>query len=132
MDTGTEGMSWATQKEGKFDSAICIEELDFAAGFQDGRCGVALVFGNERRGVSRMTLEASDRLFFLPMSGFTQSFNIGVALAMSLDAAIRSGVFDVGALAEAEKVKLMGKWLLRDVKGARSYLSNAGIEFVDF
>jgi len=32
----------------------------------------ALVFGNERRGVSRAFIDASDATFFLPMCGFTQ------------------------------------------------------------
>ena len=39
---------------------------------------VALVFGNERRGVSPGLLEAADASFYLPMAGFTQSFNISV------------------------------------------------------
>ena len=40
---------------------------------------VALVFGNERRGVSPGLLEAADASFYLPMAGFTQSFNISVS-----------------------------------------------------
>ena len=43
---------------------------------------VALVFGNERRGVSSVLLEAADATFYLPMAGFTQSFNISVAAAI--------------------------------------------------
>ena len=39
---------------------------------------VALVFGNERRGVSPALLAAADATFYLPMAGFTQSFNISV------------------------------------------------------
>ena len=41
------------------------------------RGGAALVFGNERRGVSQVLSEAADGAFYLPMSGFTQSFNVG-------------------------------------------------------
>lgn len=131
-EVAPEGMAWVTSKRGEHKPAVPINELDFASGFAGGRRGVALVFGNERRGVSRMLLEASDACFYLPMSGFTQSFNIGVALAMSLSAALRSGAFPSGSMNETEQIELMGRWLLRDVKGARSYLSNAGVEFLDF
>jgi len=130
--SAVEGMGWVTAKSGEFAPAVPIEELDFSAGLCDGHRGVALVFGNERRGVSRLLLESSDALFYLPMCGFTQSFNIGVALAMSLSAAIRSGAFPAGSLDEAERIELMARWLLRDVKGARTYLHDAGLEFADF
>ena len=127
-----EGMGWVTAKAGEYEAAVAIEDVDFGLGSRDGHEGIALVFGNERRGVSRLLLEASDGLFFLPMAGFTQSFNIGVALAMSLNAAIRSGAFPVGGLPESERIEIMGRWLLRDVKGARTHLHHAGVEFDDF
>lgn len=111
---------------------VPTEQIDFGAGLRDGHRGIALVFGNERRGVSQLLLEASDALFYLPMSGLTQSFNIGVALGMSLHAAIRSGAFPASGLPEDECIELMGRWLLRDVKGARTHLFHAGIEFADF
>lgn len=49
---------------------------------------VALVFGNERTGVTAETLTAADGLFWIPMRGFTQSFNISVAVAASVTRAI--------------------------------------------
>ena len=63
------------------------------------------------------------------MSGFTQSFNIGVALSMSLSAAIGTGHFGTGGLTEDERAELLGRWLLRDVKASRSLLALAGLEF---
>jgi len=112
--------------------AVPIDELDWGSCFCDGRAGAALVFGNERRGVSRVLVDDADGAFYLPMSGFTQSFNVGVALAMSLHAAVRTGLFPVGTLGEDEQAELLGRWLLRDIKAARGLLQQAGLEFADF
>ena len=93
---------------------------------------MAIVLGNERRGVSRALVERSDAAFYLPMCGLTQSFNISVAAAVALYAVLSSGSFPQGSLDEEEQVELLGKWLLRDVKAAKPLLRKAGIEFVDF
>lgn len=129
-----EGKGWLTAKRGGPSHAVPIGELDFAhgAGADDGSHGVALVFGNERRGVSRMMLDGADGAFYLPMSGFTQSFNISVALAMALAAAVATGRFPTDSLAEDERIEILGRWLLRDIKAARSLLYQAGLEFADF
>jgi tRNA (guanosine-2'-O-)-methyltransferase len=50
---------------------------------------IALVFGNERSGVSEETLRHADGPFWIPMRGFTQSFNISAAVAAS----VSRGVF---------------------------------------
>ncbi|HIJ74864.1 MAG TPA: RNA methyltransferase [Candidatus Hydrogenedentes bacterium] len=44
----------------------------------------ALVFGNERDGVTPELLERADGRIVVPMLGFSQSFNISVAAAISL------------------------------------------------
>jgi hypothetical protein len=80
--------------------------------------GVAVVFGNERRGVSRAFIERADHAFFLPMAGLTQSFNISVAAAMSLYALLATGHFPEGTLSDDERTELLGRWLLRDVRCA--------------
>lgn len=43
---------------------------------------IALVLGNEKDGVSKEALDLSDGNVLVPMSGFTQSFNISVAGAL--------------------------------------------------
>jgi tRNA (guanosine-2'-O-)-methyltransferase len=107
--------------------AVPIDNLDFRA-----KRGTALVFGNERRGVSRAFIEFADAPFYIPMAGLTQSFNISVAVAMSLYAAIASGQFPEGSLTEEDRYELLGRWLLRDVKAARPLLlKEAGLEFAD-
>jgi tRNA (guanosine-2'-O-)-methyltransferase len=50
---------------------------------------VALVFGNEHRGVSDEALEEADGSFSIPMMGMVQSLNISVACAVSLYEALR-------------------------------------------
>ena len=95
--------------------------------------GVAIIFGNEARGVSRAFIQRADHAFFLPMVGMTQSFNISVAVAMTLYAAIATGHFPEGSISEAERLELLGRWLMRDVKAAKQLLrSQAQLDLDDF
>jgi tRNA (guanosine-2'-O-)-methyltransferase len=57
--------------------AIPIEEVDFTK-------PTALVFGNEKEGVSEEFLQASHAHVIIPMEGFVQSFNISVAASLAL------------------------------------------------
>jgi tRNA (guanosine-2'-O-)-methyltransferase len=59
------------------EGSVGLEALSFAA-------PVALVFGNEHRGVSAEALALADARYAIPMRGFTQSFNVSVAAALSL------------------------------------------------
>lgn len=52
-------------------------ELDFTE-------KVAVVMGNEHRGVSQEACELSDDVFFIPMHGMVQSLNVSVATAVIL------------------------------------------------
>jgi tRNA (guanosine-2'-O-)-methyltransferase len=49
---------------------------------------MALVFGNERFGVSTEALASADGVFWIPMRGFTRSLNISVAVGVSISCAI--------------------------------------------
>lgn len=49
---------------------------------------VALVFGNESRGVSAEARARADALYAIPMRGFVQSLNVSVAAAVSLAHAV--------------------------------------------
>lgn len=49
---------------------------------------IALVFGNERRGVSQEVLEGCDGVFWVPMRGFIQSFNVSAAVSAAVSRAI--------------------------------------------
>ncbi len=63
------------------DDAKSLFELTF-----DGR--LALVFGNERFGVSPEALAGADAAFWIPMLGFTRSLNISAAVSATLTCAI--------------------------------------------
>ena len=59
------------------EAARPIAEIDFTR-------PTAVVFGNEKDGVSPEMLELVDGRFIIPMQGFSQSFNISVAAAIAL------------------------------------------------
>jgi tRNA (guanosine-2'-O-)-methyltransferase len=52
----------------------------------DGK--LALIFGNERTGVSAEAAAGADGTFWIPMRGFTQSLNVSAAAAATLTRAI--------------------------------------------
>lgn len=45
---------------------------------------IALIFGNELRGVTKDLLDQSDIKTYIPMYGFTQSFNLSVSVGICL------------------------------------------------
>lgn len=49
---------------------------------------IALVFGNERFGVSPEVLDSCDGCFWIPMRGFTQSLNVSAAVCATLARAV--------------------------------------------
>jgi len=63
------------------EGATSLFEMSF-----DGK--VALVFGNERHGVSPEVQTQADGVFWIPMRGFTQSLNISVAAAAAITRAV--------------------------------------------
>ncbi|HEY8207600.1 MAG TPA: RNA methyltransferase [Myxococcaceae bacterium] len=63
------------------EGATSLFEMSF-----DGK--LALVFGNERHGVSPEIQSQADGVFWIPMRGFTQSLNISVAAAAAITHAV--------------------------------------------
>jgi len=45
---------------------------------------VALMFGNEHRGLSKKAMELADHTLYIPMRGFVQSLNLSVTAAICL------------------------------------------------
>ncbi len=78
---------------------------------------VALVFGNEMRGLTAAAIEGADGLISLPMMGMIQSLNISVACAITLYEALRqrraSGGYDLPSLGESVRATLRDEWLNR-------------------
>ena len=75
---------------------------------------VALVFGNEHRGVSEEAAANADANFQIPMLGMIQSLNVSVAAAVSLYEALRQrlacGAFNQSALSQEDLDALYEDW----------------------
>jgi tRNA (guanosine-2'-O-)-methyltransferase len=94
------------------DGARALDDLSFAG-------KVALVFGNEHRGVSDAALALADARFAIPMRGFVQSLNVSVAAAIALAKAVERRVAERGRhgdLGEAEAAALRERFYTLSVK----------------
>jgi tRNA (guanosine-2'-O-)-methyltransferase len=94
------------------DDARSLFELEFDQ-------PLALVFGNERTGVTPDALAASDSAFWIPMRGFTRSLNVSAAVAATLSQAIGrrlARVGDSGDLPESEARALRERFYALSVK----------------
>ena len=79
----------------------------------------ALVFGNERTGVSEEALAGADGTFWIPMRGFTRSLNVSAAVAATLGRAMAwraEHLEDEGALSPEEAEALRGRFHALSVK----------------
>jgi tRNA (guanosine-2'-O-)-methyltransferase len=97
-----------------------LGELSFAG-------KVALVFGNEHRGVSDEARALADASYAIPMRGFVQSLNVSVAAAISIAKAVERREFERGRhgdLAEDEARALRERFYLLAVK-QRARISKA-------
>jgi tRNA (guanosine-2'-O-)-methyltransferase len=78
---------------------------------------VALVFGNEHRGVSEEAAKLADANFEIPMVGMIQSLNVSVACAVTLFEAVRqrmnSGRYEKSSFDDKEVKKLLKKWAMK-------------------
>lgn len=75
---------------------------------------IAIVVGNEHRGVSNEMKSYSDEIFYIPMKGMIQSLNVSVAAAVSLFEALRQrenqNMYDRSELSPKELDELIDKW----------------------
>ena len=79
---------------------------------------IALIFGTELTGISEDVQDMADEFVYLPMFGFTESFNISVCAALcmhELSTKIRAQVPDY-KLTESEKKEIYLEWLKVSVK----------------
>jgi tRNA (guanosine-2'-O-)-methyltransferase len=75
---------------------------------------IAIVFGNEHRGLSGEAVELADEIFFIPMYGMVQSLNVSVSAAITIYEALRQrlkeGMYDKSELSEDEMRRLIDEW----------------------
>ncbi len=95
---------YATRLSGK---ATRLYDVDLTA-------RVALVFGNEHRGVSDEAAKHADGLIRIPMAGMIESLNVSVACAVCLYEALRQrgakGLYDRPSLSPTEVENLFEQW----------------------
>jgi len=89
------------------ENAEDIYNLDFTE-------KVAIVMGNEHRGISDEISKACDKHIYIPMRGMIQSLNVSVATAVVLYEAQRQrtekGMYDKSELKNNELEKLIDEW----------------------
>ena len=109
----------APEDQGGRATAEGVKSLPiFSLPFQDK---LALVFGNEKAGVSKELFAVAKYHAFIPMLGFVESLNISVACAISLFAStvrISERERQVDPLDEGERQELVSEWLRRNCKYA--------------
>jgi len=100
---------WATRIVGNSKS---LYEIDFTR-------KIALLFGNEHKGLSEEASSYATGNFVIPQVGMVQSLNISVACAVSLYEGFRqrsaAGMYDKSALSEAEQETIFKKYADREL-----------------
>jgi len=89
------------------ENAVNIYDIDFTE-------KIAIVMGNENRGISEEAAKLSDKTIYIPMRGMIQSLNVSVAAAVTLYEAQRQraekGMYDKSELPEEELEKKIDEW----------------------
>ena len=76
---------------------------------------IALVFGTELRGITDTVLTYADATAYIPMYGFTQSFNVSVSVALCVQTIlehIKAAAVD-WQLSPKEQIEVQWQWLER-------------------
>ena len=84
---------------------------------------LAVVFGNEHRGVSSEMRALADGAFSIPMRGFVESLNVSVAAAITLQAITREGR---PRLEPVRRRELLARFLMNSVKNADEIIAQTG------
>jgi tRNA (guanosine-2'-O-)-methyltransferase len=80
---------------------------------------IALVFGNEHAGASDFLRQRAAGRFTIPMHGFAESFNVSVAVGISLAFGVRGRIQALGRhgdLTADQQRRLVGEWQRRSVR----------------
>jgi len=94
-------------------NAVSIKDLKLDA-------PIALVFGAEKEGLTEYALNNADESVFIPMYGFTESFNISVTVALCLYELInrlRNSSINY-SLSDQEKQEILLQWMKNSIKDA--------------
>ena len=83
---------------------------------------LAVVFGNEHRGVSSDVRDHVDGTFAIPMLGFVESLNVSVAAALTVRG-LRGCI--QGGLSPARELELKARFLMNSVKNATQVIEQS-------
>lgn len=95
-----------------------IETIDVGA-------PVAVVFGNERDGLSDAAIAACDGAVSIPMYGMSQSFNLSVSVALVMNRLTtrrREALGALGDLPREQREYLRARWVAQKIRGASGIL----------
>ena len=94
------------------ESTVDPHELAFEAN------PIALVFGNEESGLSEESLDGADGSFYIPMSGFTQSLNLSVTVAVALYSIRHAALAgdEIGDMSTDEQRSTYDNWIRRQTE----------------
>ncbi len=114
----------------------CFDELRakdykiFATSLHEGSMSIyeldstqktAIVFGTESEGISEEVCQKADALVHIPMSGFTESFNLSVSAAICLTV-LKGTSASWPSISEKEKLELKAEWYRKIVREADKIL----------
>lgn len=87
---------------------------------------VALIFGNEMRGVAKEVVDFSDQSVYIPMYGFTESFNVSVAAAICMYEMKKKLINSPlnYKLSEEKKLDLKVRWATHSARSGDELLRN--------
>ncbi|HEX8279678.1 MAG TPA: RNA methyltransferase [Segetibacter sp.] len=92
-------------------NSVGLYDIDFTE-------SIALVFGNERFGVSEQTRSLADGNFVIPQCGIIQSLNISVACAVTIYEAYRqkqlAGHYKQTSIPKARTEELLTEWGIKE------------------
>ena len=88
---------------------------------------IAIVMGSEKDGISETVRCQADSLFYLPMKGFAQSFNLGVASAITCAHLDAIGTLNPNICSKI-KQRILLTWLVRSAEGSMPLLRKAGLD----
>lgn len=86
----------------------------------------AIVFGTEADGITKEAGEMADGFVHIPMSGFTESFNLSVSAAICLTV-LKTKLGNWPQLRDDEKLDLRAEWYRKIVREADLILKAKGI-----
>lgn len=101
------------------ENDVNIQDLDVSQ-------KTALVFGTERKGISREVEERVDGFVKIPMYGFSESFNISVSAAIcmfELTTKLRNLPEEQWQLDEKYKTELRLKWIIKTIKASEQLIA---------